>query len=210
MLRLYTLFFILFGLISQGFPGFGCVQYAPLHPAVSTWRIGAELTGVFGPEVDHEWELICCSRGKHMVKWSTNENGKLLPLVGPTQVHAGGGGGQVMMDVPCPRCCWYDQKNNRTTPAPLPSVLCDNRNTDVRWSLAGAQNCLCAKLPWEWEFLFICWMDPIMVLKFRCIVNIFHHNNKDLTLQRSNRRWWRTCWTESDHILEENNSAEQI
>lgn len=25
----------------------------------------------------------CRSRGKHMVKWSTNENGKLLPLVGP-------------------------------------------------------------------------------------------------------------------------------
>lgn len=32
---------------------------------------------------------------RRSVKWSTNENGKLLPLVGPVQVHAseGGGGG---------------------------------------------------------------------------------------------------------------------
>lgn len=40
---------------------------------------------------------------RRTVKWSTNENGKLPPLVGPVQVHASEGGGGVMMDAPCPR-----------------------------------------------------------------------------------------------------------
>lgn len=90
------------------------------HSVVSSQCIRAELAGVYRPEVDHEWELICWSRGKHMVKWSTNENGKLLPLVGPVQVHASERGGQVMMDAPCPRCCWYDQKNTWANPPPTP------------------------------------------------------------------------------------------
>lgn len=81
-----------------------------------------------------------------------------------------------------------------STPPP-PHTIYDNRNTDGHWSLAGEQNCLCAKLPLEWEILFICWMDPIMVLEFRCIVNNFQHNNRDLTLQRSNLSW---CWTYSE------------
>lgn len=113
-------------------------------------------------QVHREWELICHRRGKHMVKWSTNENGKLLPLVGPVQVHVGGGGGRVMMDAPCPRCCWYDQKNTRTNPPPLSLIYHHNRQTDVcRW-LPGPENCLCAKLPLEWEILFIC-CSPIMI-----------------------------------------------
>lgn len=90
------------------------------HSVVSSQCIRAELAGVYRPEVDHEWELICWSRGKHMVKWSTNENGKLLPLVGPVQVHASERGGQVMMDAPCPCCCWYDQKNTWANPPPTP------------------------------------------------------------------------------------------
>lgn len=53
-----------------------------------------------------------------MVKWSTNENRKLLPLVEPLQVHAGDGGGQVMMDAPCRHCCLCDQKNSRGNPSP--------------------------------------------------------------------------------------------
>jgi len=52
-----------------------------------------------------------------MVKWSTNENGKLLPLVGPVQVHAGGRDGQVMMDARVPIVVDMMKKNTRASPS---------------------------------------------------------------------------------------------
>lgn len=53
--------------------------------------IGAELCRVCGDQKSTMNESSSArAGGKHMVKWSTNENGKLLPLVGPVQVHASG------------------------------------------------------------------------------------------------------------------------
>lgn len=145
---------------------------------VSSRCVRAEIAGVYRPEVDHEWELIRRSREKHMVKWSTNENGKLLPLVGLVQVHAGERGGQVMMDAPCLRCCWYDQKKYQGQPPSSSSIHHHNRQTDVCRSPASTENCLCVKLPLGWEILFICCTSPIMFLSPSRLLVLFSSVNQ--------------------------------
>lgn len=140
-----------------------------LSPAAE--GIGAEpCRGVQRPEVDHEWELICPSRGKHMVKWSTNENGKLLPLVGPVQVHASGErrSGHDGCPVSTPLLIWSTKylspRCPHLPPSPSSTIHHCNRQTDVCRSPTSTENCLCAKLPLGWEILFICCTSPIMFL----------------------------------------------
>lgn len=54
-----------------------------LHSVVSSQCIGAELAGVYKPEVDHEWELICRSWDS---TWSSGQQMKMencYHLLGP-------------------------------------------------------------------------------------------------------------------------------
>lgn len=109
-------------------------------------------------------------RGKHMVKWSTNENGKLLPLVGPVQVHASGErrSGHDGCPVSPPLLIWSTKYLGPRCPHLLPSpsstIHHRNRQTDVCRSPTSTENCPCAKLPLGWEILFICCTSPIMFL----------------------------------------------
>lgn len=148
-----------------------------LHSVVSSQCIGAELAGVYKPEVDHEWELICRSWDS---TWSSGQQMKMencYHLLGPFKYVQPG---KVV------RSWWMPHmpavvdmiKKYIWGPTPLPPPPCStilryNRQTDVCRSPASTENCLCAKLPSGWGILFIRWTSPIMFLSPSVLLEFF-------------------------------------
>lgn len=102
--------------------------------------------------------------------WSSGQQMKMencYHLWVPFKYMQAGRGDQVMMDAPCPRRCWYDQRN---TWAPTPSSLPLSRPPhftaviDKQMCVGHPQAQKIVRVPLGWEILFICCTSPIMFL----------------------------------------------
>lgn len=153
-----------FVLISEAPP----CELCPALSSPAAEGIGAELCRVCGDQKSTMNESSSARAGEST--WSSGQQMKMencYHLWVPFKYMQAGRGGQVMMDAPCPRRCWYDQRNTwAPTPATLPPspIHHRNRQTDVCRSPTSTENCPCAKLPLGWEILFICCTSPIMFL----------------------------------------------
>lgn len=151
---------------------------------VNRWCIGAVLTGLFRTGVHHKQDLIWWSWGKHMVKWSTNENGKLLPLVGPVQVQEAV---KVVRSwwMPCVPVVVDMIKKRRpglfplapSPPPPFPMII-----DKQMWAACEHRKLPARKIVWEMRNFVYLFDKSNQVSEFKNNVNMFHQNNMHFNL----------------------------